>query len=161
MRQALSVWLTAGLLIVGFLLPLSAQARHCWTDNHGRVHCDQGLHRGWTQYRDTRNRNALVDWKTKKVLKGGLIGAGVGAGAGALLDKNVGKTAILGAGIGAGTQAVRYSNYMRRHPVVKTAAYGTLAGAGASQLTRHGSIAKGSLWGAAIGTGVGAFRHMD
>lgn len=138
--------------------PLYAQAQ-CWTDKHGRTHCDQGKHNGW--YNRNLGSGSGLDWKTQKIIKGSLLGAGVGAGAGLLLDKPVAKTAILGAGIGAGTQATRYSNYMNRHPIVKTATYGALAGAGASQLSREGSIGKGALWGAAIGTGVGVIRDSD
>lgn len=143
-----------------------ADANQCWRDKHGRLHCNSGLHRGhYKQYDRSRyysgRQSAFFDPKTKKVLKGGLIGAGVGAGAAVLLDKPLLKTSVLGAGIGAGTQAVRYSSTLNRHPIVKDALYGSLAGAGASQLTREGSIGKGALWGAALGTGVGALRHMD
>lgn len=109
-------------------------------------------------YNDRRNQDAFFDWKTKKILKGSLVGAGVGTGAALLTDKPVAKTAVLGAGIGAGTQAVRYSKTLRRHPVVKTAAYGGLIGAGANHLIRNGSIGKGALWGSAIGAGVGVLK---
>ena len=164
MKKSLSVWVLASLIVGTIFMPLSAEASHCWRDKHGRKHCDQGQHRGWNKndWRQREYRNgSLINWRTQKILKGGLVGAGIGAGAGVLLNKPVGRTAILGTGIGAGTQAVRYSRTMNRHPIVKTAAYGALAGAGASQLTREGSIKKGTLWGAAIGTGVGALRHMD
>jgi hypothetical protein len=131
----------------------SALAKH----HHKHKHCNHSDHRNWSQ----RNE-PLFDYKTGKILKGGLIGAGIGAGTGILLNKPVGKTALIGGGIGSGVQAIRYSDTMNRHPIVKTAAYGALAGAGASQLSRReGSLTKGALWGAAIGTGVGAIKNSD
>lgn len=110
------------------------------------------------RYYDNR-RHAWVDYKTGKILKGGLVGAGVGAGAGLLLDRNVGKSALVGAGIGAGTQAVRYSDTMHRHPIVKTAAYGALAGTGVSAATGR-RLGHGAAWGGAIGAGLGALKHF-
>jgi len=47
-------------------------------------------------------RRPLVDYKTGKIIKGGLIGAGIGAGTGILMDGNVGRNAVIGAGLGAG-----------------------------------------------------------
>lgn len=141
-----------------------AQAKHGRYDHHGRYHSNNGHHYAYGRYRDRyydNRRHGWVDYKTGKIIKGGLVGAGIGAGAGLLLDRNVGKSALIGAGLGAGTQAVRYSSTMRRHPIVKTAAYGALAGTGVSALSRRGSLGKGALWGAAIGTGVGALGHMD
>ena len=60
------------------------------------------------------SRRSWFDTKTGKIVKGSLIGAGVGAGAGLVLDKSVGKSALLGAGIGAGVQALRYSDFLDR-----------------------------------------------
>jgi hypothetical protein len=149
--------LTAGLLVGSFGLSPEAQA-HGWYDKHGKYHSNNGHHYR-NRYYD-RRRGGWVDYRTGKILKGGLVGAGIGAGAGLLMDRNVGKTALVGAGIGAGTQAVRYSHYMYRHPIVKTAAYGALAGTGVSSLSRRTSLGKGALWGAAVGTGLGALNNM-
>lgn len=169
MKRLLNLALAASML-TGSLMIMApeAEAKHCFRDGRGRVHCDNGRHNGWRHFtRDGRyyyddRRRSFFDTKTGKIVKGTLIGAGVGAGAGYLLDRPVGKSAVLGAGIGAGVQATRYSNYMRRHPIVKTAAYGALAGAGTSAaIKRDGSPVKGALWGAAIGTGIGALRNMD
>ena len=164
--------LAAGVLcLVTAATPLSSEAKgaHCWRDQHNRQHCDNGLHKGWSRhyskngryYYDDR-RGSWYESRTGKIVKGGLVGAGIGAGAGYLLDRPLGKSAVLGAGIGAGVQATKTSPYMRRHPVVKIATYGAMTGAGASTiLKRDGDPLKGALWGAAIGTGIGALKHMD
>jgi hypothetical protein len=110
------------------------------------------------RYYDQR-RQPLVDYKTGKIIKGGLIGAGIGAGTGLLMDGNVGRNAVIGAGLGAGTQALRYSSTMRRHPIVKTAGYGALSGVGVSALTRRGSLGKGAAWGGLAGAGLGALQR--
>lgn len=158
-QRILSALLLA-LLCAGSLasfLPAEAHPRgHARYSRH-----DHGRHHGHARnrhYHDQR-RDSLVDYKTGKILKGGLVGAGVGAGAGLLLDRPVGKTALVGAGVGAGTQAVRYSSTMRRHPVVKTAAYGALAGTGVSAATGK-KLGSGALVGGAVGTGVGILRDF-
>lgn len=110
-------------------------------------------------YRDYDRGRPLVGYKTGKIIKGSLIGAGIGAGTGLLMDGNVGRNALLGAGLGAGTQAIRYSRTMKRHPILKTAGYGALTGVGVSALTPYGSLGKGALWGGAIGAGLGALRN--
>lgn len=158
MKKQLSALLLLTTLAGTTLAPLPAEAKHCRWNHHGRHHDNNGRHKGWNQNFRNNHDEHLVSWKTSKILRGGLVGAGVGAGAGLLLNKPVGRTALVGAGVGSGVQAVRYSRYMNRHPIVKTAAYGALAGAGASQLTREGSLGKGALLGAAIGTGVGALK---
>ena len=104
-------------------------------------------------------RAQLVDYKTGKIIKGGLVGAGIGAGTGLLLERNVGRNALLGAGLGAGTQALRYSSTMRRHPIMKTAGYGALTGLGVSALTRRGNLGSGALIGGGLGAGLGALQH--
>ncbi len=151
-------WSIAPMITAILLIPTPAMASHCWWDHYGHEHCDQGQHRGWYKHEDTRQQ-PLLDWKTKEILKGGVVGAGVGAGAGLLLHKSVGKTALVGALVGSGTQATRYSKILRQHPVGKMAVYGALAGAGASQLTHEGSLGKGALWGAAIGGGLGFLQN--
>jgi len=158
-KRFFSTVMAAGMLFGTLAIAVpDADAKNCWRDRNGRMHCDNGNHYG--RYYD-RRRNAWIDRRTGKILKGGLVGAGIGAGAGYLLDRPVGKSAVLGAGVGAGVQATRYSRFMGRHPVVKTAAYGALAGTAVNGMRRDASMGKGALWGAAIGTGVGALRHMD
>jgi hypothetical protein len=142
-KQFLSTFLAASLLLAGTSFLTTADAKH---------------YRGHGRYNDYRRSNS-VDYKTGKIIKGGVIGAGVGAGAGLLLDRPVGRTALVGAGVGAGTQAVRYSRTLRRHPVVKTGAYGALAGTGVAAITGK-KLAPGALWGGAIGTGVGVLQHF-
>lgn len=146
-RSALSVFLGCALLLSGVVAPFSgAEAkRH---HNHGR----------YNRYYDARH-NRWVDYQTGKIIKGGVVGAGIGAGAGLLMDRPVGKTALIGAGIGAGTQAVRYSRTMQRHPIAKTAAYGALAGTGVSAATGK-RLGQGALVGGAIGTGLGVLNHF-
>jgi hypothetical protein len=157
-----SVMVVASLLAgaLGLFPEAQAQGRY---DHYGRYHSDHGhWSRAYGRYSDyDRRRHGWMDDRTGKILKGGLVGAGIGAGAGLLLDRNVGKTTLVGAGVGAGTQAVRYSRYMHHHPIVKTAAYGALAGTGVSALSRRTSLGKGALWGTAIGTGLGALGHLD
>jgi len=108
-------------------------------------------------YYDQNHR--MVDYKTGKILKGGLVGAGIGAGTGLLMDGNVGRNILIGAGLGAGTQAVRYSSTMRRHPIVKTASYGALAGVGVSSLTRRANLGRGAAVGSLLGAGLGVLRN--
>jgi hypothetical protein len=148
-KQLKSASLLALLLIGLVAFPVDADARH---------------YRGYSRYNQGYSnryygRDRYADYQTGKILKGGLVGAGIGAGAGLLLDRPVGRTALVGAGVGAGTQAVRYSRTMRRHPIVKTAAYGALAGTGVSAATGR-RLGKGALWGGAIGTGIGALNHL-
>lgn len=155
-ERILSMLLTAAILSGGLISVPEAQAKHkYWRDSRGRVHDNYGH-----QYYYDRRHDSWVDYQTGKILKGGLVGAGIGAGASLLLDRNVGKGALLGAGLGAGTQAVRYSSTMQRHPIAKTAAYGALAGVGVNALRRDG-LGKGALWGGGIGAGLGALQHMD
>jgi hypothetical protein len=149
MMLAVSLLLGTGL---GFVAPEAQARQNYWQDKHGRVH-----HNGHQYYYDRRH-NSWADYQTGKILKGGLVGAGIGAGASLLLDRNVGKGALLGAGLGAGTQAVRYSRTMQRHPIAKTAAYGALTGVGVNALRRDG-LGKGALWGGGIGAGIGALQH--
>lgn len=151
--------LLLALTLAGSLASFStAEAKHYHNRHYSRH--DYGRHYGHAhnQYYDDR-RGGGLDYKTGKILKGGLVGAGIGAGAGLLLDRPVGKTALVGAGIGAGTQAVRYSRTIRRHPVVKTAAYGALAGTGVSAATGR-KLSSGALWGGGIGAGLGVLRDF-
>jgi len=119
-----------------------------------------GHYDGKNRYRYDNRSHSWVDYKTGKILKGGLVGAGIGAGAGLLLDRNVGKSALAGAGIGAGTQAIRYSDTMKRHPILKTGAYGALAGTGVSAATGK-KLGTGAIIGGALGTGLGVLKTRD
>lgn len=156
--RALSLTIIASLLAGSASLLPAAEAKHYY--GHQNVYQgNNGNHYG--QYKDRyydNRRHAWVDYKTGKIIKGGLVGAGLGLGAGLLLDRNIGKSTLAGAGIGAGTQAVRYSDTLHRHPVVKTGAYGALAGAGVSAATGK-SLGKGTLLGGALGAGLGALRN--
>lgn len=157
-KQLFGMVLAVCLLLGSLGVTPEAQAKHGWYDRNGRYHASNGYYGRANRSYD--RRGGLVDYKTGKIIKGGLVGAGIGAGAGLLLDRNVGKTALAGAGIGAGAQAVRYSRTMHRHPIVKTAAYGALTGAGVSALSRRTSLGKGALWGAGVGAGLGALNHL-
>lgn len=123
MKPRLFAWATLmALLVTGSLSIISspAYAKHCWRNPAGKYHCDSGKHLGHVKYsRDGRyyysdSRRAWFDTRTGKIVKGSLIGAGVGAGTALLLDKSVGKTALLGAGVGAGVQAIKTSRFLDR-----------------------------------------------
>lgn len=155
-RRGFSAALMASVLLTVFVAAPDADAKpHDWCNQHGRLHKHHGRHHHYDNRRHSR-----VDYQTGKVLKGGLVGAGIGAGTSLLLDRNAGQGALLGAGLGAGAQAVRYNRTLRRHPVAKTAAYGALTGIGVNALRRD-SLGKGALWGGGIGAGIGALGHMD
>lgn len=115
-KKILSLALTGTMLgAMGLLAVEPAQATHCWYDKHDRRHCDNGRHysRDGRYYYDD-HRRSWFDTKTGKIVKGSLVGAGIGAGSALLFDKSVGKSAVLGAGIGAGVQAIRYSRFLDR-----------------------------------------------
>ncbi|GEM_PF-427864 len=94
------------------------------------------------------------------------IGAGVGAGAGALTGVISGSGVVRGAAIGAGTGAgvglVRSSRTMKRHPIARDTATGTLAGLGIGAASGRGGkrALTGAGVGAAVGLGVGLFKHL-
>ncbi len=100
-------------------------------------------------------------------VKAATVGAGVGAGVGALTGLVTGRGVIRGGAIGAGTGAgvglLRSSETMRRHPIVNDLATGTLVGGGLGWAgsRRHGMIAKTAGVGAALGLGVGLFKHLQ
>lgn len=157
-KGLLSILLTIGVLTGALGVLPSAEAHRRYNHHHknyyqGRAYSNNG------RYNQDHYRSGLVDYQTGKILKGGLIGAGIGAGTGLLLERNVGRTALIGAGLGAGTQAIRYSRTMRRHPVMRTAGYGALTGVGVSALTRHGNLGHGALIGGGLGAGLGALQH--
>lgn len=100
-------------------------------------------------------------------VKAATIGAGVGAGAGALTGLVTGRGVLRGGAIGAGTGAgvglVRSSTTLKRHPIIRDVATGTLVGGGLGWAgsRRRGTIAKTAGVGAALGLGVGLFKHLQ
>lgn len=93
------------------------------------------------------------------------IGAGVGAGAGALTGLVTGhgvlRGAAIGAGAGAGVGLIGASRTMRRHPILKDVAMGSVTGLGIGAAASHGSrrALQGAGIGAAVGLGVGLLKH--
>lgn len=87
------------------------------------------------------------------IIKQAVIGAGVGAAAGALSDRSsLLRGAVIGTAAGAGTGLVTNSQTLQDKPMVKTALKGAIIGGGVSALTR-GSVLKGAGLGAGIGAG--------
>ncbi|MEB3286101.1 MAG: hypothetical protein VKJ04_01220 [Vampirovibrionales bacterium] len=97
-KKALSTLCLGAMLFAGSAALLTQDA-----DARPRYRGYSGYDRGY----DRRDR-PMFSYKTGKILKGGLVGAGVGAGTAVVLDKPLLKTTVLGAGIGAGVQAIRY-----------------------------------------------------
>ncbi|MBU6455800.1 MAG: hypothetical protein KGS72_28780 [Cyanobacteria bacterium REEB67] len=100
------------------------------------------------------------------MVKAASIGAGVGAGAGALTGlvtgRGVIRGALIGGGAGAGVGVVRSSQIMRRHPIVRDVATGGLVGLGlgAAGSRYHRTALEATGLGAAVGLGVGMFKHF-
>ena len=100
------------------------------------------------------------------MVKSATIGAGVGAGAGALTGlvtgRGVIRGAVIGGGTGAGVGVVRSSQIMKRHPIVRDVATGSLVGLGlgASASRGHRLPLQATGVGAAIGLGVGLFKNL-
>jgi hypothetical protein len=101
-------------------------------------------------------------------VKAATIGAGVGAGVGALTGlvthRGVMRGALIGAGAGAGVGLVRSSVIMKRHPIMRNVATGSLIGLGlgAAASRGHRKPLIGTGIGAAVGLGAsllnGEFR---
>jgi len=93
------------------------------------------------------------------------IGAGVGTAAGAVTGLVTGRGlvrgALVGAGAGAGVGLVRSSHIMHRHPILKDVATGSLVGWGLGYAggRNHGTAARGTLAGAAVGMATGLLVH--
>lgn len=100
------------------------------------------------------------------MVKSATIGAGVGAGAGALTGlvtgRGVIRGALIGGGAGAGVGVVRSSQIMRRHPIVRDVATGSLVGLGlgAAASRGHRLPLQATAVGAAVGLGVGLFKNL-
>jgi hypothetical protein len=101
--------------------------------------------------------------KVKSAVVGGGIGAGVGAATGLITGRGVLRGGAIGAGTGAGVGLIRSSNTMKRHPIIRDVATGAVAGGGLGWAgsRRNGTIAKTAGVGAAIGLGVGLFKHLQ
>lgn len=149
LKSVFSIGLIVNLLSAGVLTVAISSAN--------QAEAKSGYYHGRPYYQDRRGR--FIDSKTGKILKGGLVGAGIGAGAGLITGRSVGRTTLTGAGVGAGVQATRHSQYMKRHPIVKTATYGALTGAGASTVLGDGrSLGKGAIIGGGLGAGLGILK---
>jgi hypothetical protein len=116
-------------------------------------------------YRTVYLRDNRTFFQRHPKVKAASIGAGIGAGAGALTGLISGRGVLRGAAIGAGTGAgvglVRSSVIMKRHPIVRDLATGSLTGLGlAASASRRGVRAwQGAGVGAALGLGYGLFKH--
>jgi hypothetical protein len=94
------------------------------------------------------------------------IGAGVGTAAGAVTGlvtgRGVLRGAVIGAGAGAGVGLVRSSHIMRRHPIVRDVATGSLVGLGLGLAggRNHGTAARATGVGAAVGLATGLLTHL-
>ncbi len=119
-----------------------------------------------TYVRTVYVRDRSTYWQRHPMIKKATIGAGIGAGVGALTGLVTHRGVLRGAAIGAGTGAtigvIRASHIMRRHPILQDVATGAVAGLGLGWAgsRRHGRIGQFTGVGAAIGLGVGLFRHL-
>ena len=95
------------------------------------------------------------------------VGAGVGVAAGAVTGlvtgKGVGRGALVGAGAGAGVGAINASDTLKKHPIMKDVATGTVAGLGLGLASSRGfgkakKVGQLSAVGAAVGLGAGLFK---
>ena len=118
-------------------------------------------------YREVYVRDNRTYFQRHPKVKAVSIGAGVGAGAGALTGLVAGSGVVRGAAIGAGSGAgvglVRSSRTMKRHPIIRDTATGTIAGLGLGAASSRGSrrALQGAGVGAAVGLGVGLFKHLQ
>lgn len=93
------------------------------------------------------------------------MGAGVGTAAGAVTGlvtgRGVLRGAVIGAGTGAGVGLIRSSNTLRRHPIVRDLATGSAVGWGLGYAggAHHGTAARATAVGAAVGLGTGLLTH--
>ncbi|HMO19611.1 MAG TPA: hypothetical protein PKC98_01435, partial [Candidatus Melainabacteria bacterium] len=70
----------------------------------------------------------------------------------------------IGAGTGAGVGLIQSSETMKRHPIVKNVAQGTITGAGLGLAAKKRGAAKTATktaaTGAAVGLGIGLFKNL-
>lgn len=113
--------------------------------------------------------------KTKKYfnahpkVKSATVGAGVGAGVGAVTGLVTGRGVLRGTAVGAGTGAgvglLQSSHTMKRHPIMKDIAQGTLIGGGLGLAASRGRgtgrrTVKTAAAGAAVGLGIGLWKNL-
>lgn len=123
----------------------------------------------------TASKGTLQTSATKKFfyehpkVKSATIGAGAGAGVGAvtglLTGRGVLRGAALGAGTGAGVGLIQSSQTMKRHPIMKDVAQGTLVGTGVGLAANRGygtgrRTTQTAVAGAAVGLGIGLLKEL-
>ena len=110
-------------------------------------------------------RDERTYWQKHPKVKAATIGAGVGTAAGAVTGlvsgRGVLRGGLIGAGTGAGVGLVRSSHTMKRHPIVRDVASGTLIGLGLSAAATRGRkrMWQGTGVGAAVGLGYGLLKN--
>ncbi|HEY9791655.1 MAG TPA: hypothetical protein V6D22_14725 [Candidatus Obscuribacterales bacterium] len=99
--------------------------------------------------------------KVRAATMGAGIGTAAGAVTGLVTGRGVLRGAVIGAGSGAGVGLVRSSRTMRRHPIVKDVATGSLVGWGLGYAggTHHGTAGRATAVGAAAGLATGLLTH--
>lgn len=103
--------------------------------------------------------------KVKSATVGAGVGAGVGAVTGLVTGRGVLRGTAVGAGTGAGVGLLQSSHTMKRHPIVKDIAQGTLIGGGLGLAASRGRgtgrrTAKTAAAGAAVGLGIGLWKNL-
>jgi cell wall-associated NlpC family hydrolase len=110
-------------------------------------------------------RQPRTFWQRHPMIKDAAIGGGVGAAAGGVTGlishRGIMHGALVGAGAGAGVGAIHASKTMRRHPYMRDAAEGGVAGLGLGLAASRGSGAPlaGAGIGAAAGLGYRFFKN--
>lgn len=109
-------------------------------------------------------RDERTFWQRHPKVKAATVGAGVGAAGGALIGlisgRGIVRGAAIGAGSGAGVGLVRSSNTLKRHPIIRDVATGSLVGLGiGGAASRNRGWLKGTGVGAAVGLGYGLLKH--
>jgi hypothetical protein len=101
--------------------------------------------------------------KVKSAARGAGIGTAAGAATGLITHKGVMRGAAIGAGTGAGVGLIHSSNTMKRHPLLKDTAEGSVVGTGLMLAANRHHAGKSALEGggigAAAGLGVGLFKN--
>ncbi|MBX9879102.1 MAG: hypothetical protein K2Y22_11645 [Candidatus Obscuribacterales bacterium] len=123
---------------------------------------------GGTSKNTTQSSATKKFFQTHPKVRSATVGAGVGVAAGAVTGlvtgKGVGRGALIGAGAGAGVGAINSSETLKRHPIVKTVATGTVAGLGLGLASSRGynkSKKVGQLTAAGAAVGLGAALLKD
>jgi hypothetical protein len=103
--------------------------------------------------------------KVKSATIGAGAGAGVGAVTGLLTGRGVLRGAAVGAGTGAGVGLIQSSTTMKRHPIMKDIAQGTLVGTGVGLAANRGygtgrRTTQTAVAGAAVGLGIGLLKEL-